>query len=269
MLRAQRRAMIVINHKAFVLIGVVCLLYGTRARAQFDIVEPAEQNATPQTQGASGGPIIIDSPPPAPEVALQQPGQVLVRGKPVRVRFQSQTPGVSFQLQTSSSYASVSGVSYGVGYGFGYPWGYGWGYGGMAPYYGAVVTKSYQPLCTAPCEATMLTGRHSFALSLNDGPPLDVSRAVDITDNSIVDARYVSKAKLRKAGWGVFVAGTISGLAMMFASVNYSNDYYVDDQIRSPGAFYTGVGLFAGSIIAGAALAAQRDEASLRVYPAP
>ncbi len=264
MLGRQGRAMAVTNHRSFVLIGAACLLYASQAHGQFDVVEPADQT------GTAAGPVIIDSPPPPPStVVLQEPGRVQVRGKPVRVRFQSQTPGVSFQLQTSSSYSSMSGVSYNVGYGFGYPWGYGWGYGGMAPYYGELVTKSYQPLCTAPCEASLLTGRHSFALSLNDGPPLDVSRAIDITDNSIVDARYVSKAKLRKAGWGVFVAGTISGLAMMFASVNYSNDYYYQDEIRNPGVFYTGVGLFAGSIIAGAVLAAQRDEASIRVYPMP
>jgi hypothetical protein len=199
-------------------------------------------------------------------VVLQQPGKVLVQGKPVRVRFQSQTKGLNFQLLTGSAYSSMSGVSYGLGYGFG-GWGYGWA--GAAPYYGEMVTKSYQPICTAPCEASLLTGRHRFALSLEGGQPLELTESVDILEDSIVDARYVSKAKLRKAGWGLFVAGTITGLAMMFASVNYSNDYYYNDQIRNRGVFYTGVGLFTGSIIAGAALAAQRDEASIRVYPAP
>jgi hypothetical protein len=50
-------------------------------------------------------------------------------------------------------------------------------------------------------------------------------------------------------------------MALMFASIDYRHDPLVGDQIRYRPMFYTGVGLFVGSIITGAVLAAQDDEA--------
>ena len=56
-------------------------------------------------------------------------------------------------------------------------------------------------------------------------------------------------------------------MALMFASVNYRYDPVTGQQIRYPGMFYTGVGLFISSIITGAVLAAQDDEAYANVFP--
>ena len=64
-----------------------------------------------------------------------------------------------------------------------------------------------------------------------------------------------------------FVAGSIAGMALMFSSIDYRVDPYYGDQIRYGSMFYTGVGLFVSSIITGAVLAAQNDEASVNVYP--
>ena len=227
--------------------------------------------------------VVIDSPPQAPPlqqpstgVILRRPGQgrVMLTGVPVPTHFQSPTDGVSFQLRTGGIYSSVSGVSFGVGYGWGYGWGGpGWGWGGygvgygVAPYYGEVVTKSYQPICETPCNATLLSGRHRFALSLNGGTPVDVAQPIDLSVESVIEGRYVDKSHLRRAGWITFVAGSIAGMAFMFASIDYRTDPYYGDQIRYGGMFYTGVGLFISSIITGAVLAAQRDEASVTVYP--
>ena len=83
-----------------------------------------------------------------------------------------------------------------------------------------------------------------------------------------MEGRYVDKSRIRKAGWAVFAAGAITGMALMFASVNYRYDPLTGQQIRYTGMFYTGVGLFIGSIITGAVLASQDDEAYVNVYPA-
>lgn len=229
-----------------------------------------------QAQVRDDGVVVIDTPPPTPQapkrvpsdgVILQRPGQVLLHGKPVRLDFRSPTNGVSFQLLSGGAYSQVSGISYGVGVGFG---GYGYGgYGfGMAPYYGEIVTRAYQPICAAPCQATLLSGTHRMALSLRGGAPVNVRQPITLTEASIVEGRYVDKARLRKAGWAVFISGAIAGMVMMFASVNYQSDPFVTgNQIRNPGVFYTGVGVFVSSIIAGSVLASQNDEAHINVYP--
>jgi hypothetical protein len=109
-----------------------------------------------------------------------------------------------------------------------------------------------------------------MSLSLRGNAPVDVRQPVILTEDAIVEGRYVDKSRLRKAGWAVFVSGAVAGMVMMFASINYQYDPFVTgNQIRTPGVFYTGVGLFAGSIITGAVLAAQDDEAYVKVYPTP
>ena len=227
---------------------------------------------------------VIDSPPtparePIPEsvpptgVVLDRPGQVLLSGQPVRVRFQSPTDGVSFHLRLGGTYSSISGVSFGAGWGGwgwgGYGWGgYGWGGYGIAPYYGEVVTRAYQPICEAPCDALLLSGRHRLALSLQGNKPVEVGNPIDLSTDAIVEGRYVDKGRLRKAGWEVFAAGAITGMALMFGGVNYNYDpVFSGQQIRYPAMFYSGVGLFISSIITGSVLAAQDDEASVNVYP--
>ena len=230
-----------------------------------------------QGQMRDDGVVVIDAPPPMPTpvapkpipsdgVILQRPGQVLLYGKPVRLDFRSPTDGIAFQLLAGGAYSQVSGVSYGVGVGFG-----GWGFGGygfsMAPYYGEIVTRAYQPICEAPCQATLLSGTHRMALSLRGGAPVNVKQPITLTEDAIVEGRYVDKSRIRKAGWAVFISGAIAGMAMMFASVNYRYDPFVTgNQIRNPGVFYTGVGLFLGSIITGSVLASQDDEAHINVY---
>jgi hypothetical protein len=271
-------------------IVLVNLLGAATALGQWDPSFAPKDDTTEQVPSA---PVVIDSPPapgttvaPPPGVILQEPGRVLVSGTPLRVQLRSPTPGVSFQLRTGGSYSSFSGVSIGVGWGWGwggwgypgwgwgYPgwgWGYpGWGWGGvgMAPYYGEVVTKTYQPICEAPCNATLLSGNYRMALSLGGSRPVDVAQPVQLAGDSVIEGRYVNKRRLRTAGWATFVAGTITGMALMFGGVDYRYDPYFGDQIRYPGMFYSGVGILVSSIIAGAVLAAQNDEAYVNVYPA-
>jgi hypothetical protein len=261
------------------------------------IVWPADafgqQPSATQPRDEPSSTIVIDSPPPAPAspsaapstgVVLQRPGQVLLMGKPVHVQFRSPTDGVSFQLRVGGSYSSISGVSMGWGgmgwggmgwggpgwgwggYGYG---GYGYGFGGygISPYYGEIVTKTYQPICEAPCDATLLSGRHRLALSLQGGTPINIAEPIDLTTDSVIEGRYVDKSRLRKAGWATFIAGSVAGMAMMFASVNYHYDGYYGTQLRYEPMFYTGVGVFVSAVIAGAVLAAQNDEAHVTVYP--
>jgi hypothetical protein len=246
------------------------------------VLGPADASAQPAATEPKDQPssiVVIDAPPQAPPpqqpstgVILRRPGpgRVTLSGTPVPVHLQSPTDGVAFQLRTGGSYSAISGVSFGVGYGWG---GAGWGWGGygvgygVAPYYGEVITKAYQPICEAPCDATLLSGRHRFALSLDGGRPVDIAQPIDLSVESVVEGRYVDKSHLRRAGWITFVAGSVAGMALMFASIDYRGDPYFGDQLRYGGMFYTGVGLFVSSIITGAVLAAQNDEASVTVYP--
>jgi hypothetical protein len=247
------------------------------------VIQPAaalgQQTSATQPRDEPSSAVVIDSPPPPqpglPEfqtpstgVILDRPGRVLISGKPVRAHFTSPTDGVSFQLLMGGSYSSISGVSFGMSYGWGGPgWGgAGIGYG-VAPYYGEMVTKAYQPICETPCDATLLSGRHRMALSLDGGKPINVPQPIDLTEDSIIEGRYIDKRRLRKAGWATFVAGSIAGMALMFASIDYRYDPLIGDQIRHRPMFYTGVGLFVGSIITGAVLASQDDEAHVDVHP--
>jgi hypothetical protein len=238
----------------------------------------AQTTTTPATpEDVPPSAVVIDRPPalppppvgaPASGVILDRPGRVLLYGEPIRVRFQSPTNGVGFHLRMGGSYSSMSGVSFGVGWAGGWGWaGYGVGYGGVAPYYGEVITRAYQPICEAPCDAKLLSGRHRLALSLEGKRPIEIAQAIDLTADSVVEGRYVDKSRIRKAGWAVFGAGAISGMALMFASVNYNYDPRFGQQIRYTGMFYTGLGLFLASIITGSVLASQDDEAYVNVYP--
>jgi hypothetical protein len=246
-------------------------------------VQPApalgQQTSTTEPRDEPSPVVVIDSPPPpqsgVPEfqtpstgVILDRPGRVLISGKPVRAHFTSPTDGVSFQLLMGGSYTSMSGVSFGMGYGWGAR---GWGGAsigyGAAPYYGEMVTRAYQPICETPCDATLLSGRHRMALSLDGGKPVNVSQPIDLTVDSVVEGRYVDKRRIRRAGWATFVAGSIAGMALMFASIDYRYDPLINDQIRYRPMLYTGVGLFVGSIIAGSVMASRDDEAHVDVHP--
>ncbi|MBW2191121.1 MAG: hypothetical protein JRG93_16335 [Deltaproteobacteria bacterium] len=255
-------------------IGLILLATAIQPAAAF-----GQQPPTAQPIDEPSSTVVIDTPPPpragVPEfqtpstgVILDRPGRVLISGKPVRAHFSSPTDGVAFQLQVGGSYSSISGVSFGMSYGWGGPgWGgYGIGYG-AAPYYGEIVTKAYQPICETPCDATLLSGRHRMALSLDGGKPVNVTLPVDLTEDSTVEGRYIDKRRLRKAGWATFVAGSLAGMALMFASIDYRNDPLLGDQIRYRPMFYTGISLFVGSIITGAVLASQDDEARVTVFP--
>ena len=239
----------------------------------------AQQASTPAPHDEPSPVVVIDSPPPPPPgvpefktpstgVILDRPGRVLISGKPVRAHFTSPTDGVSFQLLMGGTYSSMSGVSFGMGYGWGAP---GWGGAGIgygaAPYYGEIVTKTYQPICETPCDATLLSGRHRMALSLDGGQPVNVPQPIDLTTDSIIEGRYIDKRRIRKAGWATFVAGSVAGMALMFASIDYRYDPYVGDQLRYRPMFYTGIGLFVASIITGSVLASQDDEAHVDVHP--
>ena len=247
------------------------------------VIEPAaafgQQASGAEPRDEPSSTVVIDAPPPPqpglPEfqtpstgIILDRPGRVLISGKPVKAHFHSPTDGVAFQLLVGGSYSSISGVSFGMSYGWGGP---GWGGAGVgygaAPYYGEVVTKAYQPICEAPCDATLLSGRHRMALSLDGGRPVNAPQPIDLTADSTIEGRYVDKSRMRKAGWATFVAGSIAGMALMFASIDYRHDPLYGDQIRYRPMFYTGVGMFVGSIITGAVLASQDDEAHISVYP--
>jgi hypothetical protein len=255
-------------------IGLILLAATTHPAAVLGQQAPA---AEPVDEPSST--VVIDTPPPpragVPEfqtpstgLILDRPGRVLISGNPVRAHFSSPTDGVAFQLLVGGSYSSISGVSFGMSYGWGNR---GWGGAGVgygaAPYYGEMVTKAYQPICETPCDATLLSGRHRMALSLDGGKPVNVALPVDLTTESIVEGRYIDKRRIRKAGWATFVAGSIAGMALMFASIDYRHDPLTGDQIRYRPMFYTGVGLFVGSIITGSVLASQDDEAHINVYP--
>ena len=125
---------------------------------------------------------------------------MLLYGTPVKIRFQSPTNGVSFHLRAGGSVLvdqrrELRRRLRGAGR----------GHTAGADTVSATAaspllrrgrhTRTYQPICEAPCDATLLSGRHRFALSLNGARPIELAQPVDLTPMLIVEGRYVDKSR--------------------------------------------------------------------------
>lgn len=82
------------------------------------------------------------------------------------------------------------------------------------------VAGGYQALCTAPCAATIPAGRHRFAVAQGRNSAIEVEGTTTLTSDSLVAARYESRAGLRAAGWTILGVGLFAGLLVASSSAS-------------------------------------------------
>lgn len=197
---------------------------------------------------------IIDT-PPRPDEHLRLPPVVgaTEQVQPLHLLFQSTTQGVSFHLRLGATYRDVAAgaARFGIDYqATGYP------------IYTGEVTTGYVPICETPCVATLYPGTHRMALALNEGYPLDVEKAVHLEVDSVVEARYVDKRRMRRAGAMFGLVTVIAGTVMMLVAADFRDRRGVNYPV-----FYTGVGLVSAGIIIGWPLSSRDDEVEIDVHP--
>lgn len=209
---------------------------------------------------------IIYEPPgplqdPAEAVGLLRPGEIILHGRPVRVRFQTPTRGVSFWLKTGAIHSETKGWWLDLGViiskqGTAFDPGFG-------VYSSETHTRDYVPICEEQCEATVPAGSHRLALSLDGGKPLEPKHPTVITTDSLVEGRYRNRRALRIVGWCVWGIGSVMGTMMMLLSLHNTEDF----DIRNKAAFYAGTAITVIAFGVGVPLAAQKDKAIINVYP--
>jgi len=217
---------------------------------------------------SSAIPLVTEPPGPAQEptedIGPLRPGEVILHGAPVRVRFRSPTAGVSFMLKSGTIHTQTKGWSLDLGIIFSKE---GSAFDpGFGVYSADIETREYVPICTGGCEATLPAGTHRIALSLDGGKPLEPRRPTRLTRDSIVEGRYKNRRAVRIVGWVLWGVGSVTGTMMMLLSTNDTEELYTLD-IRNKAAFYAGVGLTLVSFGVGIPLIVQKDKAVIKVYP--
>lgn len=237
------------TRRVAVLLSLVALCIGASAAAQSE---------APLIDSPPG---VVTDPPATPSVGMR-PGEIVVLGRPLRLRLLSEQKGITYHVKVGESYGEQSGVAVGFGGGFGW---HGWGYGagGVMPYAGQSYSVHYRPICTAPCEITLISGVHRFAVSLNEREPLNLP-ALDFQQSSNVSVKYVDRRRLRRIGLAVFLVSTFLGAGLTLGGLNYG---VRGEAIRYKPMFYTGVTIWAAGTISGLALMFQQDKAKVSVQP--
>lgn len=210
--------------------------------------------ASAQTTSAGNQQRVIEAPPQSGDVPRSRlPVVGSSDEEPLHLLFRSANQGVSFHLRLGATYRdTVAGAAkFGLRY-------HSTGYEA----YSGRVASGYAPICEAPCVATLYPGIHRMALALNEGYPLDVDQAVRLTEDSVVEGRYVDRSGMRNAGSWILFLGTIGGMVMMLAAANYGNFSLTNQPV-----FYTGLGLITVGLAVGAPLMTRSDEAYVEVYP--
>ena len=171
------------------------------------------------------------------------------------VRFDSDAPGV--QLLVHAGVVPFERHYWGYHYG-------GWYHRGYAPV--------YSPVCEGPCAVPMPPGHYRFALAKDGGPLVPIDFPVLIRGPAEIRGHYVDRSGTRTAGVLVGIGGTLAGVVMLAASEGHERvcDNFGACYQRSTtdGTLVAGgIGVLLGSIIVGAVLVSQRDEATISVRP--
>jgi hypothetical protein len=171
------------------------------------------------------------------------------------VRFEPDSPGL--QLWAYTGVVPVERFVWGYHYG-------GWYHRGYAPI--------YAPVCDGPCAIPMPPGHYQLALSKDGGSLVRVDASILIRGPSEIRGSYIDRSGTRTAGAVVGIGGTLAGIVMLAAAESSDNvcDSYgycyrkatIDGTLAAGG-----VGVMLGSIIVGAVLLSQRDEAIITVRP--
>jgi hypothetical protein len=198
--------------------------------------------------------------PPPPEEPLGPPSLPHAYG-PNRlvpnniVRFEPDSPGI--QLLANSGVIPFERYYWGYHYG-------GWYHGGFA--------RVYSPVCDGPCAIPMPSGPYQLALAKEGGPVVPVPFPVMIQGPSEIRGHYVDRSGTRMAGVLVGIGGTLTAVVMLAASQPHErvcDEFgYCYEHAKPNGALVGGgIGVLLGSIIVGAVMVSQRDEAVITVRP--
>lgn len=175
--------------------------------------------------------------------------RIQVRANEAPLRLTANLPDVTFQLRTGSANFESTGTSYSGGSGV-----------GVVSLSGTTV--GYSVICTAPCEATLPTGSHRLALSLEGGAPVEADGALVLSGSSSVRGEYTSNQGTRTAGVVIGLGAILVGSAVMFSG--FSTD---DEGNLNTGRIYLGGGIMIAGSIAWLVMASVKDHAELVVIP--
>jgi hypothetical protein len=184
-----------------------------------------------------GGPIVESKPELRPEVT--------VHAREARLSITSAPAGLTLHKRSSSAIAVGPG--------------------------GVAVATGFEEICTAPCEATMPAGSHTFGVS-EPGKPAVQADAVSLPPGkSTVSATYTSRSGTRVGGWVVMGAGAVVGGLVMLAAFGkeqqcseYSGTCYETSKVNM-GTLVAGTGIMVGGMLGGLIMIGTSDKAQVQV----
>jgi hypothetical protein len=190
-------------------------------------------------------------PPPPPHAG--EPVAVGIGGATayvpqVRLRLSAFDPGATFSLLTDTTDFRAAGLAVGRG--------------GPVPVAMGGTAENFQRLCTAPCEVSLPRGVHKLALTLPDGR-MARTESLILERDSGVEARYVSKAGVRTAGWIILLGGTLLGTLMIFHNEEDCDGFDICE-LEFP-LLVPGTILATASIVTGMVMALQFDRVDAQV----
>ncbi|MFO0728938.1 MAG: hypothetical protein U1E65_34480 [Myxococcota bacterium] len=161
----------------------------------------------------------------------------------LRISFDADLPGVTLERQVGSN------VTHGLALSFGNRGGF------MATPY-AEQSRSYEALCTAPCEIEMPRVNLPLALSYDGRGPVRTN-AIPLEDGLQLHGHYVDNAGVRVGGWVTMLGSLALGTALTAGAAGNRSEPMAGVGI--------GVGLLGGII--GFVLTRVSDEAELTAGP--
>ncbi len=147
----------------------------------------------------------------------------------------------------------------------------GGGGGGPRHGYAFVGTEaSYEPLCTAPCTASLPTGAQHVGLSRNGGMILEPGTPVVITGPGTLHGSYTSHLGTRVAGLVIDLAAIATGTVLVLTSFHgntCNNDEGCTQGHIDGTRVAAGFGVMLGGTILGTVLMLQHDSVDLSFVP--
>lgn len=177
---------------------------------------------------------------------------IVVHGAPARIQFESDPQGLTLWKRGA---LAVSGLddSSGVGRATG-----------------------YDEVCTAPCEASVVAGTHTLAVSKTGDRVVEAQPLTIPQGNSRVHAKLIQRSGARKAGYVLMVGGAIAGVVMSAVALSGESCTTDDITLREScstdpnlGLLGFGMGITLASVLGGMALTRTRDRVELTITPGP
>jgi hypothetical protein len=123
---------------------------------------------------------------------------VTVHAAEARIQFRSVESGTTFYRRSGSAYSEVH-----------FAWRSGSSY-----------SKGYERICTAPCEASLPSGKETLAYGHDDGEPQELDSITLPPGNSQLQLRFENHPTRRTAGIVVIIAGPVLTLASLALLTN-------------------------------------------------